>query len=273
MIYSPSGSIAYANAAWEQMLHMEHMVGTQLFVTCPDMAELTAAVIRTASVQEREILTGSTYLHTHSIPYYQADTLHYILTTGRPRPHTSNSQDLAYARQQARPGDNICILREDLSIVASDTDTDSLLYTGSTLSEYLNPNDIPALTSAMEQARQQETSISCQLHIRQRMGMEQVKAQLTYFDSHAHRWILAAQPTRPLGGRIIDRLCIAWSTDNSSASLARAMGLTRSAVSRYRKKESVPAEWLIRTYVEKGISVHWLYTGHGHKFSHAPNIN
>ena len=62
---------------------------------------------------------------------------------------------------------------------------------------------------------------------------------------------------------ILHRLQTAWGTD-SDAALARALGVTRAAVSHVRQgRQPLPTHWLHATYLEKGVCYHWLWTGEG----------
>lgn len=271
VIYEPSGRVAYANDPWKQLFGQDHAVGVFLPHISASYAEIATLVQRRGAVVTAEIDAGRAgfgYIETHSIPYFVEQTLLYILTVCTEPPHRPDIE-LAYARQISPPGDNLFILREDLSIVTCEVDSDSLFYgadaTDRQLLEAIHEDDANVLLRAMRISQQHPTTPTrIELRIHRRRGLVRMASAVTYVPGRAQRWILSTRSTSPLGGRIIARMCEAWGVD-SYAALARAMDIDRSTISKYRTRDSVPSGWLIETYLKHRVSVHWLYTGHGPK--------
>jgi len=217
---------------------------------------------------------GFGYLETYSVPYFADSELLYILTACTEVPQHTPDIAMAYARQISLAGDNLFILRENLSIVACEVDHDSLFHKDNArdqqLLDVIHEEDASILRRAINISRENSSrSARLELRVQRRNGIARMAATVTYVPGRKERWILSTRPTSPLGGRIIDRMRIAWGVE-TYADLARAMGMDRSALSRYRRRDSVPADWLILTYLRCRVSVHWLYTGHGPRTIHGP---
>ena len=78
------------------------------------------------------------------------------------------------------------------------------------------------------------------------------------------RFYAASRTTEPRGNRIVRRLKEAWQVF-SDRELAEKLDISRSGVSRANAQERVPAEWIVKTGENTGVSLDWLMSGQGAK--------
>jgi hypothetical protein len=276
VVFEPRGRIAYANEPFKRIWGIDHVVGAHAPALSPTFSEILTEIRNRRAAFAMEIdanQIGYGYIETLSLPYYHDEQLTYIVTFATELPSVPPEAELAYARRLIPDGENICILREDLTLVACEVDDKSLFYGRETaqqdLTEVIHEDDMLIFMRAMEQAKGAESPATFEFRALRKDGIERLGAMLAYTNERMPRWVLGTTPLSPLGGRIITRLREAWGASNV-AELARCMGLSRSTVTRYRTKDHVPAEWLIETYLRRRVSVHWLYTGHGPRFISEP---
>jgi phage repressor protein C with HTH and peptisase S24 domain len=58
---------------------------------------------------------------------------------------------------------------------------------------------------------------------------------------------------------------------NSQTELAQALGINRSAITQARKKNAIPAKWMLKLYRGFGLNPDWVETGVGQTFSKSSN--
>jgi phage repressor protein C with HTH and peptisase S24 domain len=58
---------------------------------------------------------------------------------------------------------------------------------------------------------------------------------------------------------------------NSQTELAQALGINRSAITQARKKNAIPAKWMLKLYRGFGLNPDWVETGAGQTFSKSSN--
>ncbi len=60
---------------------------------------------------------------------------------------------------------------------------------------------------------------------------------------------------------------------STQTDLATALGINRSAITQARRKDSVPAKWVLELYKSFGLNPKWLETGRGHTFANISGGN
>lgn len=53
---------------------------------------------------------------------------------------------------------------------------------------------------------------------------------------------------------------------HTQAELAAFLGIRQSSVADAKKRQSIPAEWLIKLLQQKGINPDWILSGHGSRY-------
>lgn len=71
---------------------------------------------------------------------------------------------------------------------------------------------------------------------------------------------------------VFERLLTA-TRSRSDADLARKLGIKPQSVFQAKKKQAIPAQWLLDVARKNGISVDWMISGRGHMFRDAESLS